>query len=161
MDIAVRKNSGSHIDAPHSRQPLVTGERLVRYEVNAVMPVTLANTNGLIISQHLNLFVYTIPEISCACGVNRQYWGALFLHLISGPLYGPRFGAAHGTPIWVGCQALVWSTSPDCIPGNVGRDEGPKQSHAGSTYDHPRIVVSCDYPAARTKQYPHASGLSS
>ena len=31
------KNSGSHIDAPHSRQPLVKGERLVRYEVNAVM----------------------------------------------------------------------------------------------------------------------------
>ena len=26
----------SHIDASHSRQPLVKGERLVRYEVNAV-----------------------------------------------------------------------------------------------------------------------------
>ena len=32
-----RKNSGSHIDASHSRQPLVKGERLVRYEVNAVI----------------------------------------------------------------------------------------------------------------------------
>ena len=32
-----RKNSGSHIDASHSRQPLVKGERLVRHEVNAVM----------------------------------------------------------------------------------------------------------------------------
>ena len=32
-----RKNSGSHIDASHSRQPLVAGERLVRCEVNAVM----------------------------------------------------------------------------------------------------------------------------
>ena len=32
-----RKNCGSHIDASHSRQPLVKGERLVRYEVNAVM----------------------------------------------------------------------------------------------------------------------------
>ena len=31
------KNSRSHIDASHSRQPLVKGERLVRYEVNAVM----------------------------------------------------------------------------------------------------------------------------
>ena len=31
------KNCGSHIDASHSRQPLVKGERLVRYEVNAVM----------------------------------------------------------------------------------------------------------------------------
>ena len=33
-----RKNSGSHIDGSHSRQPLVKGERLVRNEVNAVMP---------------------------------------------------------------------------------------------------------------------------
>ena len=32
-----RKNFRSHIDASHSRQPLVKGERLVRYEVNAVM----------------------------------------------------------------------------------------------------------------------------
>ena len=31
------KTSGSHIDASHSRQPLVKGERLVRNEVNAVM----------------------------------------------------------------------------------------------------------------------------
>ena len=31
------KNLRSHIDASHSRQPLVKGERLVRYEVNAVM----------------------------------------------------------------------------------------------------------------------------
>ena len=32
-----REKSGSHIDASHSRQPLVKGERLVRNEVNAVM----------------------------------------------------------------------------------------------------------------------------
>jgi len=31
------KNSGSHIDASLSRQPLVKGERLVRLEVNAVI----------------------------------------------------------------------------------------------------------------------------
>ena len=37
-DQSPRKNSNSHIDASHSRQPLVKGERLVRYEVNAVMP---------------------------------------------------------------------------------------------------------------------------
>ena len=34
------KNSVSHIDASLSRQPLVKGERLVRYEVNAVMPLS-------------------------------------------------------------------------------------------------------------------------
>ena len=33
-----RKNSEIHIDVSHSRQPLVKGERLVRYEVNTVMP---------------------------------------------------------------------------------------------------------------------------
>ena len=31
------QNWGSHIEASHSRQPLVKGERLVRYEVNAVI----------------------------------------------------------------------------------------------------------------------------
>ena len=36
-DQGLHKNLGSHIDASHSRQPLVKGERLVRYEVNAVM----------------------------------------------------------------------------------------------------------------------------
>jgi hypothetical protein len=35
--LQLRKNLRSHIDASHSRQPLVKGERLVRYEVNAVM----------------------------------------------------------------------------------------------------------------------------
>ena len=39
------KNTGSHIDASHSRQPLVKGERLVRYEVNAVMPEHRAGQN--------------------------------------------------------------------------------------------------------------------
>ena len=37
LGLAPRKNSGSHIDASHSRQPLVKGERLVRNEVNTVM----------------------------------------------------------------------------------------------------------------------------
>lgn len=38
--LELRKNWGSHIDASHSRQPLVKGERLVRHEVNAVMATT-------------------------------------------------------------------------------------------------------------------------
>ena len=48
------KNSGSHIDASHSRQPLVKGERLVRYEVNAVM---LAGKN-IIASSVYNVIQY-------------------------------------------------------------------------------------------------------
>ena len=39
----LRKNSISHIDASHSRQPLVKGERLVRYEVNAVIGSMVEN----------------------------------------------------------------------------------------------------------------------
>ena len=41
-----RKNSNSHIDASHSRQPLVKGERLVRYEVNAVMALVSVATQS-------------------------------------------------------------------------------------------------------------------
>ena len=36
-----RKNSEIHIDVSHSRQPFVKGERLVRYEVNAVTAQSL------------------------------------------------------------------------------------------------------------------------
>ena len=43
LDIAVHKNWESHIDASHSRQPLVKGERLVRYEVNAVIASLVQN----------------------------------------------------------------------------------------------------------------------
>ena len=53
LDIAVRKNWGSHIDASHSRQPLVKGERLVRYEVNAVMPRECAGTELVLLSAAL------------------------------------------------------------------------------------------------------------
>ena len=49
-----RKNLNSHIDASHSRQPLVKGERLVRYEVNAVMPMGRGGARRPI-QQHLNL----------------------------------------------------------------------------------------------------------
>ena len=41
MGPKVPQNSGSQIDASHSRQPLVKGERLVRYEVNAVRMITI------------------------------------------------------------------------------------------------------------------------
>ena len=41
-----RKNSEIHIDVSHSRQPLVKGERLVRYEVNTVMTRGVAQVQG-------------------------------------------------------------------------------------------------------------------
>ena len=43
--LRLRKNWRSHIDASHSRQPLVKGERLVCYEVNAVMVFVWAGTS--------------------------------------------------------------------------------------------------------------------
>ena len=47
------KKSGSHIDASHSRQPLVKRERLVRYEVNAVMHMYVAEqTKDLLAARH-------------------------------------------------------------------------------------------------------------
>ena len=46
----LRKNSKSHIDASHSRQPVVKGERLVRYQMKhfdeqrSNCPVPVVNT---------------------------------------------------------------------------------------------------------------------
>ena len=51
-----RTNLGSHIDASHSRQPLVKGERLVRYEVNAVMYLSCVRAIFRKIGQVLNSF---------------------------------------------------------------------------------------------------------
>ena len=48
------KNSNSHIDASHSRQPLVKGERLVRYEVNAVMTIRRGGADSPL-EQQLNV----------------------------------------------------------------------------------------------------------
>ena len=48
--ICPRKNSESHIAASHSRQPLVKGERLVRYEVNAVMGMAKATALSVTLS---------------------------------------------------------------------------------------------------------------
>ena len=50
------KNCISHIDASHSRQPLVKGERLVRYEVNAVMARLFAGP-GRKLFCHKSLYV--------------------------------------------------------------------------------------------------------
>ncbi len=55
-----RKNCGSHIDASHSRQPLVKGERLVRYEVNAVMSTIWRLTKTRLV--FLQTSPYTKPD---------------------------------------------------------------------------------------------------
>jgi len=64
----VRKNSGSHIDASHSRQPLVKGERLVRYEVNAVMLTRCQNHE----QQNPTRALYRFQSRLCAC---KGVWG--------------------------------------------------------------------------------------
>ena len=64
--LRLRKNWGSHIDASHSRQPLVKGERLVRHEVNAVMTNRWSRTKLLL----------TI-RLSGSCYVSQWYVGLL------------------------------------------------------------------------------------
>ena len=57
----LRKNSRSHIDASHSRQPLVKGERLVRFEVNAVMAVHIKFVFQFLVKYTLLLLSYSYP----------------------------------------------------------------------------------------------------
>ena len=70
-----RKNSISHIDASLSRQPLVKGERLVRYEVNAVMVQVgpPASTSALGATSPL-FHVTACSGMQCACGIRAACW---------------------------------------------------------------------------------------
>ena len=63
--LGLLKNWGSHIDASHSRQPLVKGERLVRYEVNAVI---LSRSHGKSDCCHRT----GAPPCVCACAVEGR-----------------------------------------------------------------------------------------
>ena len=58
LDPKIPKHLEIHIDALHSRQPLVKGERLVRYEVNAVIQITC-------VMQHL--IAFRCGNIVCLC----------------------------------------------------------------------------------------------
>jgi hypothetical protein len=64
-----RKNSGSHIDASLSRQPLVKGERLVRYEVNAVMHCFIQR----LISKLITCLSWRSPQVGEAGRVARIF----------------------------------------------------------------------------------------
>ena len=64
--LQLRKNWGSHIDASHSRQPLVKGERLVRHEVNAVMLINRILT----ISGHTKLAQPLLQQDSADIGTH-------------------------------------------------------------------------------------------
>ena len=70
----VRKNLGSHIDASHSRQPLVKGERLVRYEVNAVIPVGVHNGGcpkfGTTLQLPADTYQLNAPDCHCKQSVS-------------------------------------------------------------------------------------------
>ena len=73
--LQLRKNWGSHIDASHSRQPLVKGERLVRHEVNAVME-DWRNMQSL----KDTLYMLNIGlEILCAASVDITLCTCLFV----------------------------------------------------------------------------------
>ena len=55
------KNSGSHIDASLSRQPLVKGERLVRLEVNAVIEQATWTVALILSKKETTVFLQTPP----------------------------------------------------------------------------------------------------
>ena len=60
------KNCESHIDASHSRQPLVKGERLVRYEVNAVMHMLVTHSYSLLTIYAQRCFYLQFDEVGSA-----------------------------------------------------------------------------------------------
>jgi hypothetical protein len=60
-----RKNLKIHIDVSHSRQPLVKGERLVRYEVNTVM---LSMTTAIYMDVHPNRH-WCVPGVAVKMNV--------------------------------------------------------------------------------------------
>ena len=82
--LELRKNWGSHIDASHSRQPLVKGERLVRHEVNAVM---------------------TRPFTSCSCMCSDQFENTTLASELERCASYPKGYAA---PDKVPCQCNMW-----------------------------------------------------
>ena len=55
------KNWISHIDASHSRQPLVKGERLVRLEVNAVIEQATWTVALILSKKETTVFLQTPP----------------------------------------------------------------------------------------------------
>ena len=58
---APHKKWRNHIDASHSRQPLVKGERLVRYEVNAVMQMSAGTKLTKTLRKQLCCFTQPLP----------------------------------------------------------------------------------------------------
>ena len=72
----------SHIDASLSRQPLVKGERLVRYEVNAVMSVLLRYRQTVSAGLVCRCFLHSI--VVCWGKLVIIYFG-IILHLMCMP----------------------------------------------------------------------------
>ena len=71
------KNCRSHIDASHSRQPLVKCERLVRYEVNAVMACNSRVANN-VNSECFLLAAATVLSTFCICGTEATQDGIAY-----------------------------------------------------------------------------------
>ena len=74
------KKNGIHIDASHSRQPLVKGERLVRYEVNAVMrPLGMPAPSGCLC---LDRRVFYVAANTSHCPVQKNVCTSRFVRVI-------------------------------------------------------------------------------
>ena len=114
------KNWFSHIDASLSRQPLVKGERLVRYEVNAVIPLKKqchTESNCLILARSA-IPIKTATRNSFRNNCHRQFWtpqavGCLF-HLSKRPTGSGVFVPLDQPPHWWQwglCVCSTWSNT--------------------------------------------------
>ena len=93
----VPANSLSHIDASLSRQPLVKGERLMRHEVNAVMPIWRTGRRLYLVLAALAAFPLMLPSpagcsvdrpsnLSCKCIAGRLHGAHVSKYLLGVPL---------------------------------------------------------------------------
>ena len=111
------KNSGSHIDASHSRQPLVKGERLVRYEVNAVMSLPWLDRCLCFCVAHYRVFSKMHLESKTNHLLQKQLWHLLprrvcYTRLSAMPgqhVQGHEQAQGHTAPIKNSCDKQVSS----------------------------------------------------
>ena len=103
-----RKNYESHIDASLSRQPLVKGERLVRYEVNAVMAVqrfSFPRSSRMRNNCHVRSAVrLRSPRCHTGTAPRARRW------------HGSHFGAARAALAWCAAAPSDGELLPRTVP---------------------------------------------
>ena len=115
LDIAVHKNWESHIDASHSRQPLVKGERLVRYEVNAVILRVLLPLETTNLSKIVLLFFVKFCSLSFVQCCSRLLQHSMSLAILSCEVL-PIFGCVAHSNVQCQCNTRGALGKPSALP---------------------------------------------